>query len=185
MDRFERGGRVDAMSDGEELGRAQLAVSLAAPVGLARAAAVLGPGRRAWMGEPVGPDVRVPDGMERHLIDLQMRTSERSPILTFRKAAYLDVGPVEATETAVRVEVSWRAAGLAPLFPVFSGHVTWSNDSLALQGVYAPPGGSVGIIADRLLLNTAARGTARWLLQRIVDVMVASEPSAEPTVERP
>ncbi len=164
----------DTEADG--LGQAHLEVSVPAPVDRDRAAAVLGPRRGAWMGEPVGADVTVPKGMERHLIDLQMRVAERSPLVTFRKAAYLDVGTLRETADSVRVEVSWRAAGMAPLFPVFAGHLTWAQGTLALSGDYAPPGGSVGVIADRLLLRVAARGTARWLLARIVDVMEAVEP---------
>jgi len=40
---------------------------------------------------------------------------------------------------------------------------------------YAPPGGGIGIVADRLLLNVAARGTARLLLEKIAAAMAASE----------
>ena len=162
----------------DALGRSRLDVAVAAPVTLARAAQVLGPARASWMGEPVPADVPVPAGMERHLIDLQMRMSERSSLVTFHKAAYLDVGAAEVTGDTVRAEVSWRAAGMAPLFPVFSGHLTWAHGSLSVSGFYAPPGGGMGVIADRLLLNVAARGTARWLLERIVTAMEA--PSSDP-----
>lgn len=168
-----------------EIGRARLDVSIAAPVEMARAADVLGPSRAAWTGEPVLGDVPVPAGMARHLIDLQMRVAEHSPLVTFRKAAYLDVGEATTEAGAVRLEISWRAAGLAPLFPVFSGHLTWRRGRLAIRGVYAPPGGSVGVIADRLLFNIAARGTARWLLQRIVAVMEDLPPDGSPQTAQP
>src|SRR3989304_3619664 len=69
------------------------------------------------------------------------------------------------------IGLSWRAAGLAPLFPVFAGTLTWTDGELQLVGVYAPPGGEIGLVADRLVLNVAARGTARWLLGRIAAVM--------------
>jgi hypothetical protein len=62
------------------------------------------------------------------------------------------------------VEVGWRASTLAPLFPVFSGRIVARGDELTLSGWYAPPGGELGRIADRVLLHVAATGTARWLL---------------------
>ncbi len=155
------------------IGRAQLDVVLPAPAARARAVEVLGPGRAEWIDgevvvQPVGG---APQGMERRLIDLRMRVGERSPLITFHKAAYLDLGTVREDESAVSVEISWRAAGMAPLFPVFSGNLTWAHGSLRVTGVYAPPGGGVGVLADKLLLNVAARGTARWLLERIARVM--------------
>jgi hypothetical protein len=149
----------------------RLDVSAPAPVSPAQVARVLGEGRDRWLGEQVDADgdVPVPEGMTRYLLDLQLQVGDRSTALTFRKAAYVDVGPLRADARTAGVEISWRAATMAPLFPVFSGHVSWKDQVLHLRGVYAPPGGGVGLIADRLLLNVAARGTARWLLGRIVD----------------
>jgi len=161
-------------------GRAHIDLVVPAPVLRERAAEVLGPGRISWVGGEVvdRSDGRAPQGMDRHLIDLRMRVGEHSPLVTFHKAAYLDLGAVRDDGTRISVEIAWRAAGMAPLFPVFSGHLTWSQDSLRISGVYAPPGGGVGVLADKLLLNVAARGTARWLLERIVRVM-AGEPADE------
>jgi hypothetical protein len=172
-----------APSNGPEdggIGRAHLAVAVPAPVPRERVIEVLGSARAGWVGgEAVAPaDGAAPEGMERHLIDLRMRVGERSPLVTFHKAAYLDLGSVRDDGTGVSLEISWRAAGMAPLFPVFSGHLTWSQDVLRLGGEYAPPGGGVGVIADKLLLNVAARGTARWLLERIVRVL-GGEPADE------
>jgi hypothetical protein len=65
------------------------------------------------------------------------------------------------------VEISWRSATLAPLFPVFSGWLTVGPGELRLDGYYAPPGGALGLAADRALLRLAARGTARWLLGQL------------------
>jgi hypothetical protein len=168
----------NAAGDGG-VGRAHLDVAVPAPVPRQRVVEVLGPARGAWVGgEAVARPDAGPEGVERHLIDLRMRVGERAPLVTFHKAAYLDLGPLRDDGTAVSLEVSWRAAGMAPLFPVFSGHLTWSDGDLRLAGEYAPPGGGVGVIADRLLLNVAARGTARWLLERIVRVLVG-EPADE------
>jgi len=73
----------------------------------------------------------------------------------------------------IEVDISWQAAGLAPLFPVFSGRLSWADGDLSLDGYYAPPGGGIGIVADRLLLNVAARGTARLLLEKIAAAMLS------------
>ena len=153
-------------------GTARLSVGLPAPVSRRRALALLGaPQRNAWLGEIVETG-RAGGASDRHLVDLELRVSERAPRITFRKAAYVDVGPVRAPRSEpIRVAISWRAAGLAPLFPVFSGVLAWTEGELRIDGYYAPLGGGIGIVADRLLLNLAARATARLLLGRIVAAM--------------
>ena len=119
---------------------------------------------RSWLG----PELEdAPPGMHRHQADLRLRVSERPSLVTFRKATYVDLGPVEPLGDGWQVEVSWRAATLAPLFPVFSGTIVERGGELTISGWYAPPGGVVGRIADRALLHIAAEGTARWLLGEI------------------
>lgn len=153
-------------------GMARLNASVPAKVSRLRALALLGwPGRSAWLGEVVKGEAGA--GQMRHLIDLKLRVGDQTPRVTFRKAAYVDVGPPAGRQPEpITVGISWRAAGLAPLFPVFSGTLTWADGDLSLDGFYAPPGGGVGIVADRLLLNVAARGTARLLLERIAAAML-------------
>jgi hypothetical protein len=119
---------------------------------------------RAWLGPEVEP---APDGTHRHQADLRLRVSERPSLVTFGKAAYVDLGPVESLDHGWQVEVSWRAATLAPLFPVFSGMIVARGEELTLSGWYAPPGGVVGRVADRALLHIAAEGTARWLMSEL------------------
>jgi hypothetical protein len=150
----------------------RLTVAVAAPVSSARARAVLGGvERKAWLGELVEAALAGSD-RDRYLVDLELRVSDLARRIAFRKAAFVDLAPVSATETgSIQVGISWRAAGLAPLFPVFSGTLRWSEGHLALDGLYAPPGGGIGLIADRVLLNVAARGTATLLLERIAAVM--------------
>ena len=162
-----RASSVDAPA-----GTTRLTVSVPAQVHRRRALALLGePGRSAWLGEVVEAGVAESD-RDRHLVDLELRVSEQMPRIAFRKAAYVDVGPIHARQyEPIRIGISWRAAGLAPLFPVFSGTLTWTDGELRLDGYYAPPGGGIGIVADRLLLNVAARGTARVLLERIAAAM--------------
>lgn len=157
--------------DDDRAGVARLAVSAQAAVTRRRAAAVLGTERSAWAGTML--DGTLHAGMrDRHLLDLVLRVTEHAPRVVFRKAAYVDLGPLRGGGRGpLSVGISWRAVGLAPLFPVFAGTLRWENDELRLVGAYAPPGGEIGLVADRLVLNVAARGTARWLLGRIAAVM--------------
>jgi hypothetical protein len=152
-------------------GTARLSASVPAKVTRRRAIEVLGgEGRGAWLGEVVPAEGL--GSWERHLIDLELRVNEEAPRITFRKAAYVDIGPARAQpHHPIEAGISWRAAGLAPLFPVFSGALRWADGELSVDGWYAPPGGGIGILADRLLLNVAARGTARLLLERIAAAM--------------
>ena len=144
-------------SSEDPIGTSRLLVSVVAPASEDRAAAVLGLGRSAWLGELV--EAGEHEGAGRYLLDLELRVSDSAPRVAFRKAAYIDVGPLEQGPDGPAIDVSWRAAGLATLFPVFAGRLAWHDAELVLDGYYAPPGGSVGVIADRLLLNVAARAT--------------------------
>lgn len=116
---------------------------------------------RSWLGPETEP---APPGMHRHHADMRLRVNDRPSIVTFGKAAYVDLGPVRPLNGGWEVEVGWQAATLAPLFPVFSGRIVALRDELTLSGWYAPPGGELGRVADRVLLHLAATGTARWLL---------------------
>jgi hypothetical protein len=158
----------------EPIGTSRLEVSIPAAVSRARAETVLGVERGAWLGELVQADVDV-QGAARYLLDLELRVSDLAPRVSFRKAAYVDVGPLDAVGATLVVDIAWRAAGLTPLFPVFAGTMSWQDGELQLRGVYAPPGGAVGAVADRLLLNVAARGTGRRLLERGAQVMTEGE----------
>jgi len=126
---------------------------------------------RAWLGPEIEP---APAGMRRHQADLRLRVSEKPSIATFRKAAFVDFGPIQPTNDGWEVEVGWRASTLAPLFPVFSGRITAHVGELTLAGWYAPPGGELGLVADRVLLHIAATGTARWLLGEIEQAALKS-----------
>ncbi len=120
-----------------------------------------------WLGPPDGID----DGaLTQYLCDLELKVSpERRSI--FRKAAIVSVGrPVRQTDRWL-VPIAWRAATLAPLFPVFAGRLTVYPDRLELDGHYAPPFGMVGFILDRALLAIAARRTAFWFLAKIEGVI--------------
>jgi hypothetical protein len=155
----------------EPIGTSRLEASIPAAVNRARAAAVLGVERATWLGELVHHAVDQ-SSAARYLLDLELRVSDLAPRVSFRKAAFVDVGPLDASDNGpLVVDIAWRAAGLTPLFPVFAGTLSWEDEALRLDGLYAPPGGVVGAVADRLLLNVAARGTGRRLLERIAQAM--------------
>jgi hypothetical protein len=158
----------------EPIGTSRLEVSIPAAVNRARAEAILGVERGAWLGDLVQDDVDR-RGAARYLLDLELRVSDLAPRVSFRKAAYVDLGALDASGARLVVDIAWRAAGLTPLFPVFAGTMSWHDGELQLHGVYAPPGGAVGAVADRLLLNVAARGTGRRLLERVALVMAEGE----------
>lgn len=127
-----------------------------------RIAGALGHGADGWLGPRVPEGA--PPGMRRYLTDLRLRVSDSPSLVTFRKAAYVDLGAPRPIADGWEIEISWHAATLAPLFPVFSGVIVVRPDELTLSGWYAPPGGELGRIADRVLLHIAANGTARWFL---------------------
>jgi len=120
-------------------------------------------GDLSWLGMEV--ESPQPD-MRRFLTDLSLPV-RGSHEVQFKKAAYVDVGHFMATPAGCQAEVGWRSSSLAPLFPVFAGRLTVTPDAVVLEGFYAPPGGQVGVVLDRAFLNIAARGTARWFLERI------------------
>lgn len=119
-----------------------------------------------WLGERL-PGDDIPDGAQRFLMDLVLPLPPEGRLLSLRKAALVDVGPALRVPGECEVAIAWRSATLAPLFPVFAGRLIIRASGLAIEGSYAPPGGVVGMAADRVLLNVAARGTARWLLDQL------------------
>ena len=128
-----------------------------------------------WLGFEVGLDgepLSVPGrpstaGIRRYETDLGLPLRPGSQRTVFRKAALVDLGAPEPTKRGLQVPIAWRSATMAPLFPVFAGRLEILPDQLILDGWYAPPGGSAGLVVDRAFLNLAARGTARWFLDRI------------------
>jgi hypothetical protein len=131
-----------------------------------------------WLGARVAvPAGSARPGMRRYLMDLGLPVRDRSPRLTFKKAAYVDLGEAAETEDGCEVEIGWQSSSLAPLFPVFAGRLRLTATEITLEGFYAPPGGEVGAVLDRAFLNIAARGTARWLLEQVAAALEASRES--------
>ncbi len=141
----------------------------------ARARASLGDGGAEWLGTPLDRPADRPH-VRRFESDLVLPMREQARHMVLRKAALVDLGPVEAIPGGFRVDVSWRSANLAPLFPVFVGTLTVLEGELTLDGYYAPPGGEIGVILDRALLNIAARGTARWFLSKVAEALANTDP---------
>jgi hypothetical protein len=157
----------DAMSLGRESaelsGTVRLRVRQVARVDLDRVAGALGGPEASWLGE------RAPDaspGVRRFYCDLELQVSP-ARWAVFRKSAIVGLGEPRPDHEGWVVPIEWRAATLAPLFPVFAGHLRLRADRIELAGRYAPPGGAVGYVLDRTLLGVAARGTGRWLLGRV------------------
>ena len=119
----------------------------------------------AWLGTPVEATHA---GSHRYLTDLVLPIREHAPSLVFKKAAYVDLGEIRRTSNGCEIEIGWQSSSLAPLFPVFAGRLTLTSTELRLEGYYAPPGGDIGAVLDKAFLGIAARGTARWFLERAV-----------------
>ena len=124
----------------------------------------------SWLGSPV-PAAN--GHSRRFLTDLSMPIRDRAPNLTFKKAAFVDLGPVRRDDGRVEVEIAWRSSSLAPLFPVFAGKLILTPTELALEGFYAPPGGNFGAVLDKAFLNIAARGTARWFIGKVAEALAS------------
>ena len=139
-----------------------------ASIDLERAVTALGSQAENWLGTSVKSNR---PGSRRFLTDLSLPLRERSPNLTFKKAAFVDLGDVHETPHGYEVEIGWQSSSLAPLFPVFAGRLLMTTSELRLEGFYAPPGGEFGAVLDRAFLNIAARGTARWFLGRTAEVL--------------
>jgi hypothetical protein len=148
-------------------GAVKLYVAVPARIDLGRVPDVLGSAGADWLGQ------RVFEGasqIRRFSCDLELRVSpDRRAI--FRKSAIVGLGVPRRDDDAWVVPIEWRAATLAPLFPVFVGALRLGLDRIELDGRYAPPGGSIGYVLDRALLHIAARGTGRWFLQKVVSAL--------------
>lgn len=84
-----------------------------------------------------------------------------------QKAALIDLGPARRVGDRVLVEIAWRSASFAPLFPVFAGQLAISATDIVLDGRYAPPLGTLGLLVDRALLHLVARRAAGALVTRL------------------
>ncbi|MDO8484518.1 MAG: hypothetical protein Q7S35_06190 [Candidatus Limnocylindrales bacterium] len=120
----------------------------------------------SWLGRLIDPPLGRPKS-RRIATDLELPILDGSGKGPIRKSALIDLGSAQSVDGSVLVEIAWRSDGLAPLFPVFAGHLQINADRLALDGRYAPPFGKLGIVIDGALLHLVARRTAQALLGRL------------------
>jgi hypothetical protein len=126
-----------------------------------------------WLGQvmPSGDE----GGTRSVRTDLELPILDGSSPGPIRKSAILDIGTPRRAGEAVVVEIGWRSATLAPLFPVFSGRLVVRPAGLELDGRYAPPFGRVGLLLDRSLLHLVAGRTAAALLARFSTRLTSPE----------
>ena len=120
----------------------------------------------SWLGRPTDES---PDHPQvRHVAtDLDLPILDGSSAGPVRKAALIDFGPTRQVGDQLLVEIAWRSASFAPLFPVFAGELSISADDIVLDGRYAPPLGTLGLLLDQALLHLVARRTAGALVARL------------------
>ena len=141
-----------------------LRVRQSCPIDLNRVGLALGD--LAWLGQPTDGPAERPQ-LRRVLTDLELPILDGSSAGPVRKAAFIDVGPVRRVGDQLLVEIGWRSASFAPLFPVFSGQLSISHDEIVLDGRYAPPLGKLGVLLEQALLHLVARRTAGALVARV------------------
>ena len=149
-----------------------------ATVDVARTRTLFADQAAAWLGTQV---TATRPGFRRYLTDLTLPIREHAPSLVFRKAAFVDVGAIRQTADGCDIEIEWQSSSLAPLFPVFAGHLTLTPSEIRLEGYYAPPGGDLGAVLDKAFLSIAARGTARWFLERAAEMVAAGDVASDGT----
>jgi len=120
-----------------------------------------------WLGPAVTGSTERTD-LRRVRADLELPILDGSTTGPIRKTALIDLGiPVVLGDTLV-VEVGWQSDSMAPLFPVFAGHLRLTEASLVIEGRYAPPFGRLGLLIDERILHFVARRTAQAFLARLV-----------------
>lgn len=123
-----------------------------------------------WLG-PRSSDAASAATRRSFRCDLRLPVHAVGHEIVFHKAALVDLGPIQRVDDHLSIDISWRSASLAPLFPVFAGQLTVTSGTVALDGWYAPPAGRIGVAFDRMLLGIAARRTAMWFLGRMADAL--------------
>jgi hypothetical protein len=125
----------------------------------------------SWLGEPSNEstDGRPADPHARRIVsDLLLPILDGSSTGPVRKAAFIDLGRARPISDQVFVEIAWRSASFAPLFPVFAGQLSISTTDIVLEGRYAPPFGKLGLLLEQALLHLVADRTAGALVTRFV-----------------
>lgn len=138
----------------------------------------LGASELSWLGG-ASTIVSAEPGWRTLRCDLRLPVHAIGHDVEFRKAAIVELGPIRGENGQLVLDIAWRSATLAPLFPVFAGQLTFSADRIGLDGWYAPPGGRIGAAIDRVLLGIAARRTAAWFLSLVGEALGSAPARAE------
>jgi len=155
-----------AVSD-QMAGVVSLRLAVPARLDPGRVPAVFGRPDADWLGQPVSGRA---SELRRFSCDLELRVGPDRRA-TFAKSAIVGFGALARDGDTWVVPIEWHAATLAPLFPVFVGRLRLRADQIELDGLYAPPGGTIGYLLDRALLHFAARATGRWFLQKVISAL--------------
>lgn len=141
-------------------------------------------GRKLESPDWLGPEGPAAPGHRRFMSDLAFPLFSTPRTLVFRKAVIVDLGPVTGlVDDSVAVEIAWRSATLAPLFPVFSGRLLIRTDGLVLDGAYAPPFGEFGRLIDRAALHQVAVRTARWFVETVASQLADGHRAGRPPAD--
>lgn len=119
-----------------------------------------------WLGRPTDGAPSHPQ-LRQVVTDLDLPVLDGSSTGPIQKAALIELGPARRVGDHLLVEIAWWSASFAPLFPVFAGELSISIDGIVLDGRYAPPFGTLGLLLDRALLHLVARRTAGALVARL------------------
>ena len=145
-------------------GVVRLEIRLPASIDIECVPSVLGAPEARWLGERLPDDER---GERRFACDFELGVGTERRV-AFRKSAIVSLGSLERTGSGWQLAIEWRAASLAPLFPVFVGMLALEAGRVTLAGYYAPPFGDIGVALDRAALGLGARRVARWFLRQVV-----------------
>lgn len=133
-----------------------------------------------WLG-PSPEEPSDQPGLRQIQTDLDLPILDGSSKGPVHKATLIDVGPARRVGDRVIVEIDWRSSTFAPLFPVFAGKLRVAPDAIELDGRYAPPLGTIGLLLDQAILHFVARRTAGALLARLAAQFESgSMPEARP-----
>jgi len=155
-----------------------LRVSQRAVISLDEAAEAFRAADLGWLGEPAS-DVSSYLSRQTYRCDLRLPVHVIGHDVEFRKAAIVELGPLREGTGQLSLDITWRSATLAPLFPVFAGRLTVTADRIEVDGWYAPPGGRIGVAIDRALLGIAARRTAAWFLRLVAETLGSAAAGGE------
>jgi hypothetical protein len=128
--------------------------------------AVLALGDLSWLGRATDAAPSHPQ-LRQVATDLDLPVLDGSSTGPIQKAAIIELGPARWADGRLLVEIAWWSASLAPLLPIFAGQISISSEDIVLDGRYAPPLGTLGLLLDRALLHFVARRTAGALISRL------------------